>query len=180
MCGRYAFSPGDDFYDHFDIHNRLDLLPKNINISPGQTMPVITRQDQNLVTLMYWGLWQKVFNARAETINEKPAFKKFFKSQRCLIPANGFYEWQAIGGKKIPHYFTVTDRPLFAFAALFDNNSYTIITTSPNDTMKPIHDRMPVILKPSAESVWLDVSSSANSLQSLLKPSTETLSLSLC
>jgi putative SOS response-associated peptidase YedK len=197
MCGRYAFEPGNEFYQRFDIANRLDFLPKNINVSPGSVMPVITRQDSNQVSTMIWGLipfWAKdrkigpkMFNARAESVIAKPAFRKAFKTQRCLVPANGFFEWGSQGGKKIPYYFAVKDRPLFAFAGLYDIweepvadrqiYSYTIITAPPNDTVKPVHDRMPVILEAPDEPVWLDRSASMNMLQSLLRPSAEILAV---
>jgi putative SOS response-associated peptidase YedK len=124
-----------------------------------------------------------MFNARAESVIAKPAFSKAFKTQRCLVPANGFFEWGSEGGKKIPYYFAVKGRPLFAFAGLYDIweepvggrqiYSYTIITAPPNGAVKPVHDRMPVILELPDEPVWLDRSASAALLQSLLRPSPE-------
>jgi len=198
MCGRYTFEPGTKFYDRFDISNRLDYLSKSYTVSPGQIMPVITHDDSNLAWLMKWGLipfWakdskigEKMFNARAESVIAKPAFRKSFKSQRCLVPANGFYEWKPEIGKKIPYYFEIKDRPLFAFAGLYDiwtdpvsgreTYSYTIVTTQPNTVVKPIHDRMPVILEQKNESVWLDKSAPADTLVSLLQPSSEPLTAS--
>jgi len=199
MCGRYTFEPGTKFYDRFDISNRLDYLSKSYTVSPGKIMPVITHDSSNLVWLMKWGLipfWandskigEHMFNARAESVVEKPAFRKAFNTQRCLIPANGFYEWKPQAGKKIPYYFEIKDRPLFAFAGLYDiwtdpvsgkeTYSYTIVTSAPNETVKPIHDRMPVILEQKNESIWLDKSTPTNTLVSLLQPSSESLIASL-
>jgi len=144
---------------------------------------------------MRWGLipfWakdesigKKMFNARSESVVEKPAFRKAYKTQRCLVPSNGFYEWKTENGKKVPYYFEVKDRPIFGFAGLFDIweepvsskevYSYTIVTTEPNEIVKPIHDRMPVILEKKNEDVWLDKTTSLIMLQELLFPSKETL-----
>ena len=186
MCGRYTFEPGTKFYDRFEIDNRLNFLAKNYTASPGQILPVITRHSPNQVQLMKWGLipfWSKdqkgrqlLFNARAESVFTKPAFHQAFRTQRCLVPANGFYEWKQEGSKKIPYFFEIKDRPLFAFAGLYDNNSYTIITTEPNAEVLPIHHRMPVILTENNESVWLDPAASSSVLISLFHPSAESLS----
>ena len=195
MCGFYLFEPGHDFYERFEIKNRLDFLPKKIEAAPGQVVPVIYQQEVRVVQPMKWGLipfWAKdssigknMFNARAESIVEKPAFRKAYKTQRCIVPGNGFYEWKTENGKKVPYFFEVKDRPLFGFAGLYDIweepvggreiYSYTIVTTTPNEVVKPIHDRMPVILSKSEEDVWLSKSSDENKLMSLLKPSGEKL-----
>jgi putative SOS response-associated peptidase YedK len=195
MCGRFALEPGDDFYDRFDITNQLSKLPQKIDAVPGKDIPIILKEKTNIVRLMRWGLvpfWAKdekigfkMFNARAETILEKPSFKKSFKTQRCLVPASGFYEWKVEGDKKIPYFFEIKSRPLIAFAGLFDIwlepshqkqiYTFTIITSQPNNSVKPIHDRMPVILKEKDEKIWLDESLSLEKLQSILTPSTEYL-----
>ncbi|MFA5894224.1 MAG: SOS response-associated peptidase [Candidatus Shapirobacteria bacterium] len=195
MCGRFALEPGDDFYDRFDITNQLSKLPQKIDAVPGKDIPVILKEKTNIVRLMRWGLvpfWAKdekigfkMFNARAETILEKPSFQKAFKTQRCLVPASGFYEWKVDGDKKTPYFFEIGSRPLISLAGLFDIwiepfhqkqiYSFTIITTQPNSVVKPIHDRMPVILKEKEEKMWLDESKSPEELLSLLIPSTESL-----
>jgi len=193
MCGRYTFYAGKDLSDRFSLDPDYDRgldLSKNFNVSPGQFMPVVTSGEKgNHLSLMRWGLvpsWAKdskigfrMINARADTVSVKPSFRNSFRRQRCLIPANGFYEWQTDGKKKTPYYFTLKKEPLFAFAGLWEewtdqNNmklqTYTIITTNANKLIKPIHDRMPVILKPQNEATWLNEKTDPDSLLSLLKP----------
>lgn len=146
--------------------------------------------EGNEAVLMRWGLipsWAKdpkigykMINARSESILEKPSFKKPFLSQRCLIPASGFYEWQHLDNKKIPYYFKLKDQDLFAFAGLYDEwkdpegyplKTFTIITTEPNEVVAPIHNRMPVILPEKSEDIWLDHTiSDPQKLLSLLTP----------
>jgi putative SOS response-associated peptidase YedK len=193
MCGFYLFEPGHNFYEIFDIKNRLDFLPQKIEVAPGKIVPVIFNEGVNVVQPMKWGLipfWAKeqsigknMFNARAESVVEKPAFKKAYKTQRCIVPGNGFYEWKLENGKKVPYFFNLKDRPIFGFAGLYDiweepvggNEiySYTIVTTTPNEVVKPIHDRMPVIIEKNDEDVWLNRNTDENKLRSLLKPSNE-------
>jgi putative SOS response-associated peptidase YedK len=193
MCGFYLFEPGHNFYEIFDIKNRLDFLPTKIEVAPGKIVPIIFNEGVNVVQPMKWGLipfWAKeqsigknMFNARAESVVEKPAFKKAYKTQRCIVPSNGFYEWKSENGKKIPYFFEVKNRPNFGFAGLYDIweepvggreiYTYTIVTTSPNEVVKPIHDRMPVILKKDDEVMWLDKSTSLDTLQRILFPSKE-------
>jgi putative SOS response-associated peptidase YedK len=105
-----------------------------------------------------------MINARCETAHEKPSFRQSLKSRRCIVPANGFYEWQKVGKEKIPHYIKRTDKGIMSLAGLWDEwitpdgeviESFTILTTSANDLLKPIHDRMPVILKGQDYPVWL-------------------------
>lgn len=175
MCGRYVLYSGEKIYEHFEVVNHSEKLTENYNVSPGQYAPVITRsEDGNTVLLMRWGLvphWAKddiigyrMINARAETINQKPSFKTAFEKRRCLVPANGFYEWKKEGNKKTPYYFK-NDQEIFSFAGLFENwidkdgkslNTFTIITTQPNGLMSNYHDRMPLILSSEWERKWLD------------------------
>lgn len=175
MCGRYTFTPDNNFYQRFDIQNSLDALENRYNVAPGQEMPVITRNSPNRVTIMRWGLipfWvkdpaigYKTINARMESVQLKPAFRKPFQNNRCLIPANGFYEWSRATQPKKPYYFKLKNNKSFAFAGLCDSwkdennmeiNSYTIITTTANSLVGQIHNRMPVILAKENETVWLD------------------------
>lgn len=198
MCGFYLFEPGHDFYNRFEIQNRLEFLPKKIEVAPGMVVPVIYKEEARVVQPMKWGLipfWAKdayigkhMFNARAESIVEKPAFKKAYKTQRCIVPSSGFYEWKLENGKKIPYFFEEKDKSLFGFAGLYDIweepvggrevYTYTIVTTIPNEVVKPVHDRMPVILNKSGEEVWLNKNTDEEKLISLLKPFSENLVVS--
>ena len=173
MCGRYTLYQTNNFSQRFLVEESLDY-DANYNISPGSLAPVVTRNSPHTVKLMKWGLipsWSKefkmtfsTFNARVETINSSRLYTPLLKSKRCLVPANGFYEWTKENGK-IPHYIETTDQALFSFAGLYDiwhdpkdqpHYSFTIITTSANNFMQTLHRRMPVILSPADEVAWLD------------------------
>lgn len=172
MCGRYAFTKSDDIYDRFDIDNRIELSPR-YNVAPTQHMPVIDQPKH--VELMRWGLiphWARdekigysMINAKAETIAEKPSYKKPFRFQRCIIPADGFYEWKQTKDGKIPYFFRLKSGDLFGFAGVYDIwkdhegkevKTYTIITTTPNGIVGKVHDRMPVILRKDEEQEWIN------------------------
>ena len=161
------------------------------NISPGQKIAaVLCKDDQNSLVCYRWGLipsWakdssigNKMFNARAETITEKPSFKNAFQKRRCLIPADGFYEWQKLGKVKKPLRFSLKSGEPFGFAGLHETwvspekkpvNTCTIITTEPNEIMLPIHDRMPVIVRKEQEAAWIDPDNhNQKGLLSILKP----------
>ncbi len=188
MCGRYALYDTGVLQSRFDTLNQLKLQP-HYNVAPGVSMPVVTRNSPNKQEVMRWGLipfWAKdpkigyrMINARVENINQKPAFKKPFATQRCLVPANGFYEWKKTRTVKIPFYFHLPSHQLFSFAGLYDIwqddqgnqvKSFTIITTQANGVVGLVHDRMPVILEKSKEQVWLDPTSNQAGLVSLLQP----------
>ncbi len=192
MCGRYTLTPEQKkIQAEFKVKPGHYVHEPRYNIAPSQPAPVIVREDENVMKMMKWGLvpyWAKdpkigfkLINARAETITEKPSFKTAFKKRRCLVPADGFYEWEKGQGKrvKIPHRFVLNSGKLFSFAGLWDIwqtpegkplETFTIITTSPNELMKPIHDRMPVILHKEDEELWLDPGANENALLSILKP----------
>jgi putative SOS response-associated peptidase YedK len=190
MCGRYGFVPGKNFEQRFEVeHTQQPLLP-SYNVAPGTIMPVVVRNSPNRVELMKWGLvpfWSKdpnisfkTVNARAETVANSSAFREAFKRRRCLVPASGFYEWQQTERGKVPYFIHLKDTELFAFAGLYDIwkdaegnelRTYTIITTIPNDLMQPIHNRMPVILHPDDEAMWLDPRmNDTKALRALLNP----------
>ena len=153
-------------------------------------MPVITRNSPNKAELMRWGLipfWAKdprigykMINARAEDIQFKPSFRKPIRSQRCLVPTSGFFEWKHVGEEKIPYFIKLKGSDMFAFAGLYDIwkdveeyplKSFTIITTSPNSLVESIHNRMPVILDEKFEDIWLDNTiTDVNKVVALLKP----------
>ena len=171
MCGRYNISKLQRFLEiHQWIQGTIDFAP-HYNAAPTQMLPVVTAAGK--LELFKWGLiphWAKdaaigsrMINARAETLAEKPAFKKLLATQRCLVPANGFYEWQKAGKNKIPHYIALANGEPLAFAGLWDRwhgpdgiiHSFTIITTTPNALVGAIHDRMPAIVPPDQHRAWL-------------------------
>jgi len=175
MCSRYALWAVDDLGGRFLIVDPTIGFRSHFNIAPRSENPgVVSADGRNQIRRMQWGLvpgWAKEvqtmprpINARAETLSEKPMFRQLLKEKRCLVPANGFYEWKKEGTRKIPFFFHRPDNALFSFAGLYDTwlspagemlVSYTIITTSANDLMAPIHDRMPVVLAREVEEWWL-------------------------
>ncbi len=172
---------------YFELLQDLGEIVPDHNIRPSMQVPVIViKQGKKYLGFVRWGLipfWAKddkigykLFNARAETIDIKPSFKKSFQSRRCLIPANGFYEWKK--PEKTKYYCQIKDRPLFNFAGIWESwknpqgeivPSCTIITCEPNAALAPIHDRMPVILKKNDEDSWLHETDPAI-LKKLLSP----------
>lgn len=179
MCGRYALFQVEQLRDRFQIANSLpDGVRPRYNIGPSQLEPVIVdRNGASEVLAMKWGFiprWAKdsssifrykTFNARSEGIFEKPIWKKAIRVSRCLVPANGFYEWKNVEDGKQPFFISPSDSQLFSFAGVygkwqdqtgFEWGTYAIITTQPNQDMSPIHDRMPVILHAEDEATWLD------------------------
>lgn len=187
MCGRFGLYLEEGIFHRFNIEDSKVEIPTGYNIAPGMTSFVVTRNSPNKGELMKWGLippWAKdirigfkMINARAETIVEKPSFRNPFKSKRCLVPFNCFYEWKRDGKEKVPYLFHDKERPYMAFAGLYEIahdadgkeiKSFTIITTKANESMEGIHERMPVILSPDEENVWLDKDTPIDTLYSLL------------
>ena len=164
------------------------------NVAPTQSNPIVLVNNENkrIMTPMRWGLipsWakeeaigNKMINARIETVTQKPSFKTAFMKRRCLVPADGYYEWRKSGapGKKSPFRIVLKSKELFAFAGLWDVwkneegetiQSYTIITTEADDLVSKIHPRMPVILRPENEDKWIDPTvNDLKTLRSALKP----------
>ncbi|MBV9848144.1 MAG: SOS response-associated peptidase [Armatimonadetes bacterium] len=194
MCGRFTLHhSADEIAERFVAELLPDLEPR-YNIAPTQPVTVVTQNGARHLAQYHWGLipsWAKdpkigsrMINARAETLAEKPAFRTALKRRRCLIPADGFYEWQEADnpaeGGRTPMFIHRKDNALFAFAGLWDEwhtpdgsplRSCTIITGTPNPLIAPIHDRMPIILRPEDEGRWLDGSvADTQSLLSLLAP----------
>jgi len=191
MCGRYALDiPFSEFKERFNVQNTLPTLPARYNVAPGSMMPVILRQSPNTAILARWGLipsWARdpnigyrMINARGESLVEKPAFRKPLVSQRCLVPASGFYEWGQAEKEKIPYYVRLKTMRSFSFAGLYDTwrdiegkelQTFTIITTTPNALIAPIHNRMPVILPKEKEEMWVNKDNhDIPTLISLLEP----------
>ncbi len=178
MCGRFSLSkPPALLTQTFRLDRAVEQKPR-YNIAPSQNIAAVRIAPQDrareLVALR-WGLvppWAKdlktgyaMINARVETVSTKPAFRSAFKYRRCLIPADGYYEWQALGSRKQPYHIHRQDGELFAFAGLWEHwqeeteqvvESCTILVTAANDSLRPIHDRMPVILEPEDYDRWLD------------------------
>jgi putative SOS response-associated peptidase YedK len=195
MCGRYVVAgrlDDQEFSERYHLRRIQIELPETYNAAPSQRLPVIHEEEagEREARLMQWGLvprWRKPgerdsfapINARSETVLEKPMFRPLMGNRRCLVPASGFYEWQQRAGGKQPYYITVPDQPLFSFAGLYDEReedgeilaSYTILTTSANELMAPLHNRMPVILHPNDEEEWLsrDVDN-PHAVEHLLRP----------
>ena len=195
MCGRYTLTKAahlrlklEEAGYHFDEFSHTRFAPR-FNVAPTQRVPVILNESPKKVSIAKWGLlpfWVKdekigasMINARCESVATKPAFRSAFKKRRCLIPADGFYEWAKTTAGKIPNWFRMADERVFYFAGLWEtwNNpsgekvrTCSIVTTGPNELVAPFHDRMPVILPPEGETVWMDAQSSVEALEGLLRP----------
>ena len=190
MCGRYTLrTPVDSLAEAFEIEEYPSSITPNYNIAPTQEVAAVVEEDEKRkLEMLHWGLipsWakdpsigNKMINARAETVSEKPSFRSAFKRRRCLILADGFYEWKKTDGGKQPYHVKMEDGSLFAFAGLWETwqngeeiRSCTIITTDANDLMSEIHHRMPVILHPEDYAMWLDHDFEEKEvLTTLLKP----------
>jgi putative SOS response-associated peptidase YedK len=193
MCGRFTLTVDPaDLREAFDGYIFPAKFAPRFNIAPTQPILAISNDGKKAVDFFVWGLipsWSKdptigsrLINARAETLAEKPSFRGAFKYKRCLILADGFYEWKTVPGTKtkIPHFIFLKSRAPFAFAGLWDEwhspdggslRSATIITTDPNELMATIHNRMPVILNPRDYAKWLDPTpQTPANLQPLLQP----------
>lgn len=196
MCGRFRVARSKEVLEEvFDAEDSLSPVQwkPRYNVAPGQAVLAV-RQDAEWpvrrLAPLRWGLipaWAKdaavgykMINARAESAAARPAFREAMRSRRCLIPADGFYEWKRAGKEKLPFCFTLADDAPFAFAGLWEQwrnpqgeavESCTILTTAPNDLVRDVHDRMPVILAPEAYELWLDPGfTRVEELQPLLKP----------
>ncbi len=196
MCGRSSLTKNEKeierrfnatFYS--DELLRYNPLP-NYNVAPTHMCPVITNEEPDKIRLFRWGLipfWAKdvkigykMINARSETLLEKASFKKAAESRRCIIPMDGFYEWKREGKTKTPYRISTTNVEIFGVAGLWEKwhnketseivYSFTVITQGPNELMKDIHDRMPAILLPEQEKLWLDTTLSATEVMKIIEP----------
>ena len=192
MCGRFELhSAFEVIAKLFGLEGTAFAMPLGYNISPGRDIAVIVNDGGGKrLTACHWGFvppWgkelnegNKMINARAETVAEKPSFRQAFSYTRCLVVADGFYEWKNEGGKKRPFYFHRRDGTPFGMAGLYNTwtspegmqvCTSTIITTGANEVLKPIHDRMPVIMQPGEYDHWLDPSvHEKDKLLPILKP----------
>ncbi|MDQ3802858.1 MAG: SOS response-associated peptidase [Acidobacteriota bacterium] len=193
MCGRYTLkTPKEVIARQFDVEIDDELEPR-YNIAPSQTVAAVRAArggDGREFVRLNWGLipsWaedarmaSKLINARGETLTEKPSFREAFRRRPCLVVADGFFEWDKKGRTKRPYYFQLKDGKPFAFAGLWERwagqggenvETCTIITTTPNELLARVHDRMPVVLAPEEYDVWLDVDArSADARRELLRP----------
>ena len=173
MCGRYTLGHTEGLFDRFRIESEESGLRVRHNVAPSQVMPAVIVQEKRRLEFMQWGLvpsWSKdpkkaIINARIEGIQTKPSFRKPIRERRCLIPATGFYEWKKEPTGKIPYHVRRKDSRLFAFAGLYDVwkgpdgseiKTFAIVTAKPNGLLAQIHNRMPVILLPEQDELWLE------------------------
>jgi putative SOS response-associated peptidase YedK len=193
MCGRFTLTVDPaELQGQFEKYNFPSQFAPRFNVAPTQPVLAIPNDGENTADFFVWGLipmWAKdptigsrLINARGETLEEKPAFRGSLKYKRCLILADGFYEWKSGGARKAktPYFIHMKDRKPFAFAGLWDSwnspdgslvRSCTIITTEPNELVSIVHNRMPVILHPRDYDKWLDTSpQTPGNLKPLLKP----------
>lgn len=195
MCGRYAlYGPKSrKNRDTLEFHGAEITFAPHYNLAPTQDLPVYCMDAAHggRLVLMRWGLvpaWARdpavgarLNNARAESVAEKPSFRAAYRHRRCLVPMNGFYEWQRRGTRKLPYFVQMRDGEMFAVAGLYEYwpgnatapplTTFTVLTTAANALVQPIHDRMPVIVPPAAYEAWLDPRNDhARGLEPLLQP----------
>jgi len=190
MCGRYTLAASPQaLVEQFDLSGDLPDLAPSYNVAPGTDVPAVVGDgEERRLGLLRWGLvpfWaddpevgSRIINARAESAPEKPSFRAAFRQRRCLIPADGFYEWQRADGGKQPFYARMENGEPFAFAGLWERwrgegeeiLSCTILTTDANALLEDVHHRMPVIVAPENYGPWLDPASGKEDLTPLLKP----------
>ncbi len=184
MCGRYSLEARpDEIAEAFALVEAV-AVPARYNIAPTQSVPVVRTDaaaNGRRLEMIRWGIPshpdnpRPLINARSESVDRKPTFRSAFRQRRCLVPATGFFEWQKLAGAKQPFHIRRHDGGLFAFAGIWepggDGAAFAILTTAPNRTVAPIHDRMPVILDSAAYPTWLDpAEQSSQRLLELLVP----------
>ena len=190
MCGRFSiFADPERLAERFDASLPEEGLRPRYNAGPTQELSEILKEDERHIQLLRWGLvpfWaedpaigSRMINARSETLAEKPSFRTPLKKRRCLVLADGFYEWQKTPDGKVPMRITLKTGEPFAMAGLWETwkeptgdllRTFTIITTSPNDLLEPIHNRMPVILPREHEAIWLDNDADQGIWLDMLRP----------
>lgn len=192
MCGRFALAADPAQLAELLALSEPPALPPRHNIAPTQAVAAVRAGEGGReLAMLRWGLipgWAKdpaigakMINARAETAHEKPAFRAAFRRRRCLIPADGFYEWRRVEDGKQPYFIGMADGGPFAFAGLWESwqgpdgaavETCTILTTDANELLRPLHERMPVILPPADHRLWLDpaVTDATPELRGLLRP----------
>jgi putative SOS response-associated peptidase YedK len=195
MCGRFTLvATPKAIAETFQVPELPGLEPR-YNIAPTQPVAIVRPASGEMgreLAVVHWGLipaWaddpatgNRLINARAETAADKPSFRSPFRHRRCLVPTSGFYEWQKVDGRKQPYFIHRPDEAVFAFAGLWERwerggegpvESCTILTTEANEVMRPLHERMPVVLGREAWEPWLDLGAGRADLQALLRPCPE-------
>lgn len=192
MCGRYTLAaPEEALLEAFDVPDlTFDYAPR-YNIAPGQPAPVVAEDaDGRRIGLLDWGFlpsWKDepsspFVNARAESVASKRSFAEAFRRRRCLVPADGFYEWRSEGGRKVPYWFHPSDGGVISFAGIWETwraaasgedeaeprHTFAILTTDANADVSPVHHRMPVVIPASGRDRWLDREASVAVLEGLL------------
>ena len=189
MCGRYALaSSTDELVEAFDVPVPTFEWAPRYNVAPSQRAPVVAEDSRGRrMGLLTWGLapgWMDdpgpgFINARSESVHTKPAFRDAFERRRCLVPADGFYEWAQEGRGKVPHWLHPAGGGVLSFAGLWDTwsrpgadprHTFTILTTGANGEVRPIHDRMPVVIVPDSRDAWLSRDTDSAALRALLRP----------
>lgn len=194
MCGRYTLTSPDELVQEFGLGELPFALAPRYNIAPTQEAPVVlSNGGRAQIELFRWGLvpgWApdtrgaaRLINARAETVDDKPSFRDAFARRRCLVCADGFYEWRRDGKRRVPYYMYRADGRPIALAGIWEQFvdgegrpyfSFATLTTAANELMSPIHDRMPVIIAPGDYQRWLDPQPrSRQALDDLLRPAPE-------
>lgn len=189
MCGRYTLAAGsEELVEAFEVPPlTFDWSPR-YNIAPGQAAPVVaTDRRGRRIGLLTWGLvpglveqpGAGMINARSESVLAKPSFREAFERRRCLVPADGFYEWKREGAAKVPYRIFPSAGGLLSFAGIWETwsrpgleprHTFAILTTEANEDVDPLHDRMPAIVGSADRERWLDRSADPRSLQALLRP----------
>jgi len=189
MCGRYTLAAGpDELVEAFDVPPPTFDLEPRYNIAPSQAVPVVAEDRHGRrMGLLTWGLvpgWADepgpgVINARSESVARKPSFREAFERRRCLVPADGFYEWKKEGGAKVPYWIRPRAGGVMSFAGIWERwsrpgaeprHTFAILTTDASADVAPIHDRMPVVIEPEDRNRWLDRNARADEIAGLLHP----------
>ncbi|MEX2048390.1 MAG: SOS response-associated peptidase [Gemmatimonadota bacterium] len=189
MCGRYTLAAGsEELVEAFDVPPLSFAWAARYNIAPGQEVPVAAADRRGRrIGLLTWGLvpgWvdepgTALVNARSESVMEKPSFREAFERRRCLVPADGFYEWRCAGSERIPHWFFPREDALLSFAGVWERwsrpglaprHTFAIVTAGASEDVAPVHDRMPVIIHAGDRTRWLDRSAGPRNLAALLRP----------
>jgi putative SOS response-associated peptidase YedK len=189
VCGRYTLAAGsEELVEAFDVPPLSFAWTPRYNIAPGQRVPVAAADRRGRrIGLLTWGLvpaWMDepgngLINARSESVMEKPSFREAFERRRCLVPADGFYEWRRAGSARIPHWFFPRDGALLSLAGVWarwsrpgqeTRHTFAILTTGASEDVAPVHDRMPVIIDPGDRVQWLERTVDPSALAALLRP----------